>query len=215
MSFGIQKSRDRSQPATANDLHPTSIADDISAPHGPAFQRGGPSARGRRLTGDVGQRKMKLSNLALFESSLPDDSVEVSGDITVPAGRNVMESLSQRFKESGINTSVVSRHSFYGWSFEAWIDDRRFWFLIQCPSPWLLIVDDRRGFFRRVLEGEAPFRAALKTCDAALRALGHASEIEWLTQAAYEARGRAKFEQRSKQPIQRATDNDGAAPRRV
>ena len=158
---------------------------------------------------------MTLPNFALFESSLADDSVEESGDITVPAGRTVMESLSQRFKESGIKTSVVSPHSFYGWSLEAWVEDRKFWFLIQGGLPWLLIVNDRRVLFRRVLEGDAPFRAALRSCDAALRAISHTSGLEWLTQAAYEARGRAKFEQRRKQPIQSATDNDGAAPRRV
>ena len=158
---------------------------------------------------------MKHPNFALFDSSLPDDSVEESGDITVPAGRNVMESLSQRLKEGGIETSVVSQHSFYGWSFEARIEGRRFWLLVQGGLPWLLIVNDRRAFFRRVIEGDAPFRAALRSCDSALRALGHVSEIEWLTQAAYEAHGRAVFEQRRKQPIQSTTDNSGAAPLRV
>ena len=145
---------------------------------------------------------MHLPNFALFESSLPNDSVEAGGHITVPAGRNVMESLAQRLKEGGFQTSVVSPHSFYGWSFEARIEDRKFWFLIQLGLPWLLIVKDHRLFFRRMLEGDAPFREALKICDAALQALGHVSEIEWLTQSAYEARGRAKFEQRKKQPNQ-------------
>ena len=37
---------------TANDLHPTSFADDISAPPGPVSQRDGSRARGRRLTGN-------------------------------------------------------------------------------------------------------------------------------------------------------------------
>ena len=147
----------------------------------------------------MSEEKMPLPNFALFESSLPDDSVEENGDITVPAGRNVMESISQRLKETGLKTSVVSQHSFYGWSFEAWIEGRKFWFLIQAGAPWLLIVNDRRALFRRVFEGQAPFRAALRVCDAALRGLNHTSGTEWLTQAAYEARGRAKFQSGSKQ----------------
>ncbi|MES2697685.1 MAG: hypothetical protein V4773_29750 [Verrucomicrobiota bacterium] len=146
---------------------------------------------------------MKLPNYALFESSLPDDSVEVEENIEVPAGRNVMESLAQRFKESGVQTSVVSQHSFYGWSFEARISDRAFWFLLQHPAPWLLLVQDRRWLLRRWLEGQATFHGALKTCDAALRALGHVSALEWLTQSEYEARGRAEFEKRKKQPYER------------
>ena len=110
-----------------------------------------------------------------------------------------MESISQRLKETGLKPSDVSQHSFYGWSFEAQIGGRKFWFLIQGCAPWLLIVIDRRSFFRRVLEGEAPFRAALRVGDTALRALSHTSGTEWLTQAAYEARGRAKFLSGSKQ----------------
>jgi hypothetical protein len=152
---------------------------------------------------------MKLPDFVLFESSLPNDSVEEGGDITVPAGRNVMESLSQWFTGGGIKTSAVSQHSFYGWSFEARIEERKFRFLIQCGLPWLLIVDDRRMFFRRVLEGNGPFREALKACDAALREVDHVSGIEWLTQAAYEARGRSKFEHRKRQPNQRSTGHDG------
>jgi len=143
---------------------------------------------------------MHLQKFALFKASLPDDSVEEGGDITVPAGRNLIESLSQRFKESGFPVSAISQHSFYGWSFEAEIENRKFWFLIQGGSPWLLIVRDRRSVLRRVFDGDAAFLAALKVCDSTLQALGHISGIEWLTQAAYKARGRAKYQQGKKQP---------------
>lgn len=145
---------------------------------------------------------MNLRNFALFESSLPDDRVEESGDIAVPAGRNVLESLSQRFEERGFKTSIVSPHSFYGWSFEARIANRKFWFLIQGGLPWLLIVQDRRSFLRRVLEGTSSFNEALSVSDAALRALAHVSGIKWFTQAEYEARGRGIAARRKKEPNQ-------------
>ena len=124
-----------------------------------------------------------------------------------------MECLSQRFKESGFPVSTVSQHSFYGWSFGAQIENRKFWFLIQGGSPWLLIVKDCRSVLRRVFDGDAPFLAALKVCDSTLQALGHISGIEWLTQAAYEARGRAKYKQRN-QPNKAAepTRTSGTPP---
>jgi hypothetical protein len=144
--------------------------------------------------------EMNLPTFALFESSLPDDSVEEGGDIKVPAGRNVMESLAQRLKESGVQASPVSQHSFYGWSFDARIGNRKFWFLIQGGLPWVLIVRDRRSMILRLTEGSAPVRAALEACDAALQTLGHVSALEWLTRTAYEARGRAEYERRKKTP---------------
>ena len=145
---------------------------------------------------------MNPLNFALFESSLPDDSVEKGGHIVVPAGRNVMESLSRRLKESGAETSGVFPHSFYGWSFKAQFKGRKVWLMVQAERSWLLIVEDRRSVFRRLFEGRAPFREALSFCDAALKSLDHVSDLEWLTREAYHARGRAEYERRKKTPNQ-------------
>jgi hypothetical protein len=155
---------------------------------------------------------MRTKNFATFTSTLPDDSIEEGDEIVSPGGRSVAESIAAEIRSRGGEAAVVAQHSFYGWEFSGSVDGFPFWCLLQAPGAWLLIVEDRRSFFRRWFTRPEAFHHVLSAFDSALQRLDHISEVEWLTSSEYTAMARKKgSERKTAQPG--ATDNPGDAQR--
>jgi len=74
--------------------------------------------------------------LAVFRSTLPDDSVENShGDIVVPAGRNILQRICGSLNSQGYVIAGIEQYCFYGWETSFEIEGIKIWMLLQCPGP--------------------------------------------------------------------------------
>ena len=88
----------------------------------------------------------EVKNFAVFRADLPDDSKEANGDVTTPAGGNILEAICNHLGGAGVKTTKPSQHGFYGWAAEFEIGKVIIWLLLQQPGPWLLIVNARASW---------------------------------------------------------------------
>src|SRR5262245_11200321 len=105
----------------------------------------------------------EIFGYATFHADLPDDQVEIAGDIVKPGGAAITELLRAAIEKRGLLPSAVSPRSFYGWTFDVSIDGVVIGCMIQFPDPWLLITDVRGRFYHRLLrrQPDAKHRAVL------------------------------------------------------
>jgi len=131
-----------------------------------------------------------IRNFATFASSLPNDSEESGGDIVVPSGRNLMESMRSAYRNAGHDTTVVDQHSFYGWSFDVIGEEGRFWHMIQGSDPWLLIVEDSRPVWKKLLRGHGDFARFVEKAHDIISAAPGISDVRWFTEHEWHAQAR-------------------------
>ncbi len=124
-----------------------------------------------------------IRNFATFFSNLPDDSVESSGDIVVPGGRNVTEAIAEALRSSGYETTGMIQHSSYGWCFDAKGQEGRFWLMVQHPEPWLLTIRDSRKVFTRWFSGPKDFGDFVAKCSTILPSLQVLADVRWFTES--------------------------------
>lgn len=130
---------------------------------------------------------MELPNIATFDTSLPDDSVEEDGVVTRPNGSTLCEIIAAELRERGWSISVVQQRRDTGWSFWGKYQGVTFWCLLGFTDPWILIVVDRRFFMRRWFAGSGSFMTVLREMDNVLSRIEEISELVWLTESEFEA----------------------------
>ena len=130
---------------------------------------------------------MQTPNIATFDSSLPDDTVEKNGEMVTPNGSVLSEIIAAELREKGWSISVVERRGDTGWSFWGKYKGVTFWCLLGYTDPWILIVVDRRFFLRRWLGGSSAFLTVLHEMDLVLQTIEEISELVWLTESEFEA----------------------------
>jgi hypothetical protein len=139
---------------------------------------------------------MRITPYAAFESDWADDSVEVKGDIVVPAGQNMMRAMRDELAKRKYQVSNFDQHSFYGWSFDLNSKQGDFWLLLQCPGPWLLTAHDSRMIWTRFLHGPAGFAGLIDHCRESLESIPQIGSIQWMTREEYEAAFHGKTTQK-------------------
>jgi hypothetical protein len=132
-----------------------------------------------------------LRPFATFHAGLPDDSEEnSSGDIVVPAGRNLVERLAGTLRADNLTVKAPHQHSFYGWVFDVQSGNATVWCLVQYPEPWLLVTELRGDTSARTT-GQDFHATVLNAIDRALKADSLVSKVQWFTKAEYESGARA------------------------
>ena len=129
----------------------------------------------------------KVERFATFKADLPDDSVERDGEIVVPGGRNIVEDICDRLRESGHEPTRPQQHSFYGWSFELQVDGLRAFVLLQSPEDWLLIVEVHGGVLTSRGRMSAALTRTVEALETAMTANARIAARTWMTREAYEA----------------------------
>ncbi|QXD25525.1 hypothetical protein F7C95_06420 [Opitutia bacterium ISCC 51] len=130
---------------------------------------------------------MQTPNIATFDSSLPDDSVEEEGEIAKPNGSVLGELIAAELRESGWSISVVEQRGNTGWSFWGKHKGIKFWCLLGYTDPWIMIAVDRRFFLRRWIGGSSAFLTLLHEMNQVLQGIEEISKLVWLTESEYEA----------------------------
>ena len=121
--------------------------------------------------------------LAVFRSTLPDDSVENShGDIVVPAGRNILERICGSLNSQGYVIAGIEQYCFYGWETSFEIEGIKIWMLLQCPGPWILMTKVRAGFLTRLRWGPVNLRTGLACINQSLSNDSTVMNLRWLSE---------------------------------
>jgi hypothetical protein len=124
---------------------------------------------------------------AVFRAEFPDDSVEESSEIVVPAGRNIMDAIRQRVDSTGATTTESIQHSFYGWTAEFQIGKVTIWMLLQHDSQWLLIVEARASWLTGARAREVALKQGIAIVGEALRAESRIKDPRWMTKEEFAA----------------------------
>ena len=130
---------------------------------------------------------MQTPNIATFDSSLPDDSVEENGEVVKPNGSVLGEILAAELREKGWKISVVQQRGNTGWSFWGKHQGVTFWCLLGFTDPWVMIVVDRRFFLRRWMGGSSAFLTVLHEMNMVMQDIEEISNLVWLTESEFEA----------------------------
>ena len=123
-----------------------------------------------------------------FEAHPTDDAeFSSSGDIIVPAGRELSRTLTKSLELRGFKVAEWGQYEFYGWQTTVEMDDQKCWILFQGGERWLLIAERRNGFLGWARRAEGAFRSLFAEIDAALKSDSRFDNISWFTRAEYES----------------------------
>jgi hypothetical protein len=127
------------------------------------------------------------NTFAVFEAQFPDDSIEApSGDVVIPAGKNIAVAICSRLDEIGVSSSVPIQHSFYGWESAFRVENVTIWFLLQQLDPCLLIVEARASWFTRPRTRRQALEQGLRTLREAMGRESRIKLLRWMTKTEYE-----------------------------
>lgn len=117
---------------------------------------------------------------ATFDAELLDDSeLSESGDILIPGGRGVSLLIRRLLQELGLVISEPEQHQFYGWKLNGEKDGSKFWFLLQYPNPWLLIIEDRTRFIVRNRSEKDLFKQIISNLNGKMVAEDRIRSVQW------------------------------------
>jgi hypothetical protein len=130
-----------------------------------------------------------VKTFVTFESELPDDTTYgTAGDVEIPGGKNIAESISKALRNAGFVVEEPQQHGSYGWAIDVRIRRALIWCLLQCPGPWLLITEQQRTFsdwfLRRRYDDE---HAQLNEAIARIVSTKPCSFSKWFTREEYES----------------------------
>jgi hypothetical protein len=132
---------------------------------------------------------METKSFAVFESDLPDDSIEEGGKIIVPGGQNILRLVCSNLRQSGFSAKEPSQYRFYGWNSEFKLGKNIVWFLLQQPGPWLLIVEARTTWFCSSHDKELCLNEGVRIIHDALTSDPRIKLRQWMTKSDYESTG--------------------------
>jgi len=97
---------------------------------------------------------MSVANFIAFDSEhLDDGTYSSSGDIVTPEGRGLAAAIQSALSSAGLPTSQPLQYSFYGWQMVVTDDKQAFQLLLQCPSNWLLMCEEKSSWFTKLIRG--------------------------------------------------------------
>lgn len=95
---------------------------------------------------------MERRNFVTFDADFPDDTQwNEYGDLLIPGGRIIAKAICEKLQERGVICSEVYQHSYYGWAFDANIDNFRVWCLLQVGNAWLFSFEEQKPLTSRLL----------------------------------------------------------------
>jgi hypothetical protein len=116
-------------------------------------------------------------NHAVFAADIPDDAL--TDDVERPNGCNVATAIAEALKRRGVATTLPEQHEHFGWAFYA--DD--YYWLLQWPGEWLLVVEDRASWLHRIIDKKRVhknFEQLLATVRAALDSDPRFRQVRWM-----------------------------------
>ncbi|WP_025871275.1 hypothetical protein [Methylobacillus glycogenes] len=123
-----------------------------------------------------------------FESLIIDEfEYSSSGDITIPGGLKLATLIAKVFENLGFDTSLPIQYQYYGWEVIAKNSGIKCWFLLQYPGPWLLIVENRTGFFSGINAKSFSFKGIVENLKNNLMLDTRFSNVKVFTKAEYES----------------------------
>ena len=132
---------------------------------------------------------METRTFASFTWSKPEaDQIGPDGEVVVPEGKPILETLQRLMVKYGFDVTTVEPHDSYGWYFETAVDDLKVWSMLQFSEPWLLITQVRLGWVQR-LKGVRAEPALAKVCaalNAGLHELPEANDVQWFTRETFQ-----------------------------
>ena len=134
---------------------------------------------------------MELRTFVSFEWSVAaSDQLGPGGEVIVPAGRSIMETLRSEMAKSGFEITDVEQHESYGWSFETRVDGTRVWSMLQFSEPWLLITDAPVSWLGKLKgRNNEPLSKVCAGLSQCLRNLPLASKVQWFTRKEFQQSG--------------------------
>lgn len=126
-----------------------------------------------------------VRSFAIFHSDFPNDSAERNDQIVVPGGRNILAAICGHL-EAHVPPIRPAQHSFYGWTAGFPIGKVNIWLLLQCPDPWLLIVESRASWWTGAKSKEGALLEGINLVSTAIKLEPRLKQVQWMNKAEYE-----------------------------
>lgn len=136
------------------------------------------------------EREGNRPNFVTFDANFPDDAVwDGQGNLLIPGGRQITETIKGKLQEFGIQCSDVYQHSFYGWGFTAIYNKAKFRCLLQVGEAWLLLFDQESSLATQLLglEKQHEFEYLQEKVHHILKFAQQFSNTLWYTREDYES----------------------------
>jgi len=124
-----------------------------------------------------------------FQAETPDDSTwDEDGTLTTPGGFAIAEIVREAMIARGVECTSVCQQGFYGWSYDVTINGASFVFVIQDVDPWLITLDPRASFLKKLrgYKSDEETKTALSMLYDILNSNPHFNELKWFTREEYE-----------------------------
>lgn len=79
-----------------------------------------------------------------FESEADDAVWDEAGNLLIPGGKRVAEGISEFLRTNGVEVSLVSQRSFFGWEFSLTYRKHRILAVVQHAEKWLVVLGETR-----------------------------------------------------------------------
>jgi hypothetical protein len=96
---------------------------------------------------------MTLRDFVTFNADFPDDAQwDKQGNLLVPGGQTIAESLRKQLQATGFTCSDIFQHCDYGWTFDVVSDNIDVWCLLAAAEDgWVLMLEREKSIMGRLL----------------------------------------------------------------
>jgi hypothetical protein len=131
----------------------------------------------------------EIRNFVTFNADFVDDAQWTdNGDLLVPGGRTIADALCFALQKIGCVVSPVSQQSFYGWTFDANIENLTLNCVLQAGADWLLVATPKPTLTGRLFGNHIQsFRKFVIILHDVLVNDRRVSKVFWYTREDYEA----------------------------
>ena len=134
---------------------------------------------------------MNRRELVTFAADFADDAQwDQKGNLLIPGGRAIAETIREKLQERGVYSSDVYQHSYYGWAFDAISENFKLWILIAAAKEgWLLQLVQQESLIARLFgsSNTAGFDGLQTKVHDILTGDTRFSNVLWYTKADYES----------------------------
>jgi len=133
-----------------------------------------------------------VRELVTFITDFPgDEQWNERGDLLVPGGRMITESIRTSFQGAACHCTPVLQHSFYGWTFTVVWQSHSIECIVSVADAlrWMLQMRLERPLTRRILgdSGASELKASQVHLHEFLKSDQHFSNVLWYTQRDYDS----------------------------
>ena len=126
-----------------------------------------------------------------FHADFPDDAQwDAQGNLFVPGGQTIAESLRTQLQSAGFSCSDVFQHDDYGWTFDAVSEKIKVWCLLAAvEDAWLLILKQKKSIIRYLFVpiGNLAFEEFQDKVHEILTGDERFSKVSWYTKSDYDS----------------------------